>query len=77
MWPYITYNTHQVARFSSNPRYSHREAVVQLEKYLRCTITVRIYLILYKNSFSILSDTDFYKNWHRVMAETYSSTDKS
>ena len=70
MWPEITYNTLQVARFSSNPKCFHRESVVKLEKYLRSTITGGINLIPYKKFIQHIF-------WHRFLRKLSQGDDRN
>jgi histone deacetylase 1/2 len=76
--PDISYATHQVARFSEDPKASHGEAIEHIVKYLRDTRNDGIILRpVQDKSFEIFADADFVGNWHRITAPDDPSTAKS
>ena len=76
--PDIAYATHQLARFSSNPKQSHGDAVIWLVKYLKAT---REHGILMdpsaKGGLEVHVDADFVGNWHKATAHLDVGTAKS
>ena len=76
--PDIAYAVHQLARFSSNPKKSHADAVIHLVKYLRATKDKGIILDPKQDkSFEVFADADFSGNWFSRTAEHDTSTAKS
>ena len=76
--PDIAYAVHQLARFSSNPKKSHADAVIHLVKYLKATKDKGIILDPNQDkSFEVFADADFSGNWFRRTAEHDASTAKS
>lgn len=76
--PDIAYATHQCARFCSEPKESHVNAVIHLVKYLQSTKDKGILLNPTKNdSFVVYADADFAGNWNKVTAQDDPSTAKS
>ena len=76
--PDIAYATHQLARFSSDPKESHGDAAIWLVKYLRETRDQG--LILTPNAqqeFEVYADADFVGNWHPSTASLDIGTAKS
>jgi len=76
--PDISYATHQIARFSQDPKRSHGEAVIWLCKYLR--ETRKDGLILdprIDKSLEVYADADFAGNWNKATAASDASTAKS
>jgi hypothetical protein len=76
--PDIAYAVHQCARFSSNPKKSHGDAIINLAKYLKGTRDKGIYMK--KNSeksFEVYADADFSGNWDMETAMLDASTAKS
>ena len=76
--PNITYAVHQCARFCSNSKKSHGDAVVHLVKYLRRTKTNG--LLLKPNNdkgFEVYADANFSGSWIRSEAELDPTTTKS
>ena len=76
--PDIMYATHQVAKYSSDPRKSHGEAILYLVRYLKKT---RDYGLKFKpdpeKGFECYCDADFSGNWNRSFARVDPSTSKS
>jgi hypothetical protein len=67
--PDISYATHQVARFSEDPKASHDEAIEQIVKYLGDTRNDGIILQPVEDKpFEIFGDADFVGNWHQITA---------
>ena len=76
--PDIAYAVHQLARFSSNPKKSHADAVIHLVKYLRATKDKGIILDPKQDkSFEVFADAYFSGNWYSRTAEHDTSTAKS
>ena len=76
--PEIAYAVHQCARFSSNPRQSHANAVKFLCRYVLATKTKGLLLHADPNkSFEVHVDCDFAGNWVREDAMNDPSTAKS
>ena len=64
--PEISYSTHQVATFSEDPKWSHREVVIWLCKYLWETRDEGIILDLWTDkSLETYADADFAGNWNK------------
>ena len=76
--PDIMYATHQVAKYSSDPRHSHGEAILYLVRYLKKT---RDLGIRFKpnpgKGFECYCDADFSGNWNKQFAAVDPSTSKS
>ena len=76
--PDIMYATHQVAKYSSDPRKSHGEAILYLVRYLKKT---RDYGLKFKpdpeKGFECYCDADFSGNWNKSFARVDPSTSKS
>ena len=75
--PEIAYAVHQCARFSSDPKESHANAIKRIVKYLIGTIDKGIILNPRDHSFDCWVDADFVGNWDRVNADVDPSTAKS
>ena len=77
--PDIAYAVHQLARFSSQPKESHAEAVIWLVKYLKYTREEGLIFDPSKNKhgLEVYADADFVGNWNRATAEHDISTAKS
>lgn len=76
--PDIAYAVHQCARFCSDPKEEHVNAVVHLVKYLKGTRDKGIILNPSKNkSFEVWVDADFAGNWNKETAMHDASTAKS
>ena len=75
--PDIAYAVHQCARFSSDPKESHANAVKRIVKYLLGTKDQGIILNPSDHSFDCWVDADFVGNWDRVNADVDPSTAKS
>jgi len=76
--PDIAYAVHQCARFSSNPRESHGEAVRNIVKYLNGTRDRGIILNpKLDKSFEVYVDASFSGEWNKDSAENDASTAKS
>ena len=76
--PDIAYAAHQCARFCSDPKDSHYEAVIHLAKYLQATKHKGLILDPKSTqSFEAYADADFAGNWNRPTAMEDPSTSKS
>jgi hypothetical protein len=76
--PDIAYAAHQCARFCTDPKESHVQAVIHLVKYLQTTREEGILLDPDKNkSFEVYADADFAGNWFPNTAQDDASTAKS
>ena len=77
--PDIAYATHQLARFCSNPKQSHGDAVVWLVKYLKATRNEGINFNPKETltGLEVYADADFSGNWNRTTAALDASTAKS
>ena len=68
--PDIAYAVHQCARFCSNPKESHVEALKYLGRYLKGTNNRGIILDPRESqSFNVWADADFLGNWNKEVAE--------
>jgi hypothetical protein len=76
--PDIMYATHQTAKYSSDPRTSHGEAVLYLIRYLKKT---RDLGLLFKpdcnRDFKFYCDADFSGLWNKALVHVDPSTTKS
>jgi len=76
--PDIAYATHQIAKYSADPRQPHGEAILYLVRYLKKT---RDLGLKFKpdptKGFECYCDADFSGNWNRDFAATDPSTAKS
>ena len=76
--PDIMYATHQVAKYSSDPRQTHGEAILHIERYLKRT---RDLGLKFKSNpdkgFECYCDADFSGNWNKEFAQIDPSTAKS
>jgi hypothetical protein len=76
--PDIMYATHQIAKYSSDPRKPHGEAILHLVRYLKKT---RDLGLKFKpepgKGFECYCDADFSGNWNRSFAQVDPSTAKS
>jgi histone deacetylase 1/2 len=76
--PDIAYATHQVARFSSDPKRQHGEAIEHLCKYLSATKHDGVILDPnYEKSLEVYADADWSGNWYKRTAQDDPSTAKS
>jgi hypothetical protein len=76
--PDIVYTTHQPAKYSSDPRKPHGEAVLYLVRYLKKTCNLGRQFKLDKNKgFQCYCDADFSGNWNKHLAQYDPSTAKS
>ena len=76
--PDIAYAVHQCARFASNPRKSHGDAIVHLAKYLRNTREKGLTLSPSdKHGLEVYIDADFSGSWIKCEAEDDPDTAKS
>jgi len=76
--PDIAYATHQIARFSEDPRRPHGEAIEHLCKYLEATKLDGIILDPnYDKSLEVFADADWAGNWYKPTAADDPSTAKS
>ncbi|KAL7480291.1 hypothetical protein ACHAW6_005987 [Cyclotella cf. meneghiniana] len=76
--PDILYAVHQAAKYSTDPRVEHGEAIVYIVKYLKATGHVRL---RFKpdppKGFQCYFEADFVGNWNKEFAPTDPSTAKS
>jgi hypothetical protein len=76
--PDIIYAMHQIAKYLSDPRQSHGEAIRYLVRYLKKTRDIGLkFKPDPKKGFKGYCDTDFSGNWNREFAPIYPSTAKS
>jgi hypothetical protein len=76
--PDIMYATHQVAKYSSNPRQSHGEAILYLVHYLKKTRDIGIkFTPDPTKGFEYYCDSDFSGLWNKEFAPVDPSTAKS
>lgn len=75
--PDIACAVHQAARFSSNPRQNHTEAVKRIARYLKGTMDKGIIYKPTTHSFEVWVDADFCGLWNRETAIDDPSTSKS
>ena len=76
--PDIAFAAHQCARFSSEPKTAHYDAVIHLAKYLQGTKDQGIILSPdTAKSFEAYADADFAGNWNKVTVMEDPSTAKS
>jgi hypothetical protein len=76
--PEIMYAVHQLAKYSSNPREPHGEALLYLIRYLKLTRDVGLrFSPKPDHGFACYADADFAGNWNRALAPHDPSTAKS
>jgi hypothetical protein len=76
--PDIMYGTHQIAKFSSDPRQSHDEAILYLVCYLKKTCNLGLkFKPGPKKGFECYCDANFSGNWNKAFAAGDPSTAKS
>jgi hypothetical protein len=76
--PDIVYATHQIAKYSSDPREPHGEAILYLVRYLKKTRDLGIrFKPDPKKGFECFCDADFSGNWNKRFAHKDPSTSKS
>ncbi len=76
--PDIMYATHQIAKYLSDPRQSHGEAILLLVRYLKKTRDLGLkFKPDPKKGFKCYCDADFSGDWKREFAPVNSSTPKS
>ena len=76
--PEIAYAVHQCARYSSNPRRSHTQAVIYLAKYLKGTRDCGMVLNPKPDEGVVVyADADWSGNWNHQEAEDDEATAKS
>ncbi|KAL7457129.1 hypothetical protein ACHAXS_000396, partial [Conticribra weissflogii] len=76
--PDIMYATHQIAKYSADPRKEHGEAILFLVKYLKRTKNLGLkFKPNPKQGFDCFCDADFSGNWNKLLAPTDPSTAKS
>ena len=76
--PDIAYAVHQCARFASNPRKSHGDAIIHLAKYLRNTREKGLILSpSAKHGLEVYADADFSGSWIKHEAQDDPDTAKS
>jgi hypothetical protein len=73
----LSYAIHQCARFCSEPKESHAEAVKRIGRYLIGTKDKGIIIDPKSNSFDCFVDADFVGNWNRMHAQSDPGTAKS
>ena len=76
--PDIVYVVHQVAKYSSDPRKEHGEAIIYMVKYLKAMRHVGIrFRPDPTKGFQCSCDADYAGNWNKQFAATDPSTAKS
>jgi len=76
--PDIMYAVHQIAKYSSDPRTEHGEAIIYLVHYLKATRHLGLKFIPdASKGFQCYCDADFSGNWNKEFAPTDPSTAKS
>jgi hypothetical protein len=75
--PDISYAVHQCARFASNPKKSHANAIRQIVRYLIGTENQGIIMDPVGSDFVVAVDSDFAGSWNRETADTDTMTAKS
>ena len=76
--PDIMYATHQVAKYSSDPRQSHGEAILYLVRYLKKTRDIGLkFTPDPTKGFECYCDSDFSGLWNKEFASVDPSTAKS
>jgi hypothetical protein len=76
--PDIMYATHQIAKYSSDPRQSHGEAILYLVCYLKKMRNLGLkFKPDSKKGFEYYCDANFSENWNREFAPVDPSTVKS
>ena len=75
--PDIAYAVHQCARFSSNPKESHKKAVLRIGRYLMDTRSQGIIFEPTNNALELWCDADFSGNWRAETAHLDRTTAKS
>ena len=76
--PDIMYATHQVAKYSSDPRQTHGEAIEYLVRYLKRTRDLGLsFKPDASKGFECYCDADFSGNWNKALAPIDPSTAKS
>jgi len=76
--PDIMYATHQIAKYSSDPRESHGEAVIYLIRYLKKTLDLGLrFKPDPSKGFKCYCDADFSGLWNKTLAPVDPSTSKS
>ena len=76
--PDISYAVHQCARFSSDPRITHGEAVIRIARYLKSRQKEGLILDPHTSkSIEVYADADFSGNWNKLTASEDPSTSKS
>jgi hypothetical protein len=72
------YAVHQIAKYSSDPRTEHGEAIIYLVRYLKATRHLGLKFIPdASKGFQCYCDADFSGNWNKEFAPTDPSTAKS
>jgi hypothetical protein len=76
--PDIMYATHQIAKFSADPREPHEDAILYLVCYLKKTCDLGIcFAPNPEKGFKCYCDADFSGNWTASIADVDPSTSKS
>ena len=76
--PDIAYATHQIAKYSADPRQPHGEAILYLVRYLKKTRDIGLrFKPDPSKGFECYCDADFAGNWNHAFAPTDPSTAKS
>jgi Reverse transcriptase (RNA-dependent DNA polymerase) len=66
----LAYSVHQCARFMSDPKRSHGEAVKRIGRYLLSTRAMGFFLRLdFTKSFECWVDADYYGNWNPLVTD--------
>jgi len=72
------YATHQVAKYSSDPRKTHGEAILYLVRYLKKTRDLGLeFKPSHGKGFECYCDADFSSNWNKEYTHKDHSTAKS
>jgi len=75
--PNISYAVHQCARFSSNPKESHKKVVLRIGRYLMDTRSQGIIFEPTNSALELWCDEDFSGNWKVEMAHLDRTTARS
>ena len=76
--PDIMYATHQIAKFSADPREPHGDAIIYLVRYLKKSRDIGIcFTPNSKKEFECYCNADFSGNWTASIADVDPSTSKS
>jgi hypothetical protein len=75
--PELSCIVHQCARFSSNPKENHTEAIKLIARYLKGTVDKGLILKPTENKFKVYVDADFGGLWDKEKAQDHPITSKS